>query len=360
MRRDAMKVGFYNFYNQFNQNQMFEDGSMEIGDDLGYPGVYMGKYLKGLGHDVATIDTAPLESFDAVVFLDYPTKLNSYFRRLVKSGDKPLYLALFESPTLRPDNWNRANHAPFKKVFTWNPEWVDGKKYIRMYLPVKLPDFVPYAPSAAGKFCCLIASQKYCWVSQEHYTERLRAIRWFEKHHPEEFDLHGQRWDRFYFKKKLSIVNPVLARIYKSCPWLPRREIFPSYRGSVTSKRNVMRQYRFSICYENASHPGYLTEKILDAMFAGSVPVYLGDPEVAKLIPPAAFIDKRNFASYDALYAYLKGMLAEEYEGYRRAIHQFVHGDLIKPLGAEAFTEMILREVIGPSKPSSQLHVKSY
>ena len=77
-------------------------------------------------------------------------------------------------------------------------------------------------------------------------------------------------------------------------------------------------------------------------------------------IPPAAFIDKRNFASYDALYAYLKGMLAEEYEGYRRAIHQFVHGDLIKPLGAEAFTEMILREVIGPSKPSSQLHVKSY
>lgn len=39
-------------------------------------------------------------------------------------------------------------------------------------------------------------------------------------------------------------------------------------------------------------------------------------------------------------------MAPSEYEGYRQAIHQFVHGDLIKPLGAEAFTEMFLREII--------------
>jgi hypothetical protein len=341
-----MNLGFYNFYRENNQNRMFENSSVGIGDELGYPGVYMAKRLKGLGHGIATIDTAPLESFDAVVFLDYPTKLNSYFRRLVKSGDKPLYLVLFESPAVRPDNWNRANHAPFKKIFTWHPAWADGQKYIRMHMPHKLPEFVPYGPTSAGKFCCLIASQKYTWVRQELYTERLRAIRWFEKHHPDEFDLYGQRWDRFYFKKELSIINPVLARIYKKCPWLPHRRLFPSARGSVTSKHEVMRQYKFSICYENASYPGWLTEKMLDAMFAGSVPIYQGDPEVAKLVPTAAFIDKRNFRDYDTLYAYLKGMPPAEYEGYRQAIHQFVHGDLIKPLGAEAFTEMILRDVI--------------
>jgi hypothetical protein len=341
-----MNLGFYNFYRQYNNNHMFVDGSVDIGDDVGYAGLYMARYLKGLGHGISTIDTAPLETFDAVVFLDYPTKLNSYFRRLVKSGNKPLYLVLFEGAAVRPDNWNRANHAPFKKVFTWHPAWADGQKYIRMHMPHKLPEFVPYAPSSADKFCCLIASQKYSWVGPELYTERLRAIRWFETHHPDEFDLYGQRWDRFYFKKKLSILNPVLARIYKGCPWLPRRRLFPSARGSVARKRDVMRQYKFCICYENASYPGWLTEKMLDAMFAGSVPVYQGDPEVAKLVPPAAFIDKRNFPDYDALYAYLQGMPSAEYEGYRQAIHQFVHGDSIKPLGAEAFTEMILREVI--------------
>jgi hypothetical protein len=349
-----VNLGFYHFYRQFNRNRMFESSDGELGDDLAYPAVHMAKRLRALGHRVATIDTAPLESFDAVVFFDYPTKLSSYFRRLVKKGETPIHLVLIESPAVRPDNWNRANHTPFKKVFTWHPAWVDNQKYFRMHMPHKLPDFVPYAPSAADKFCCLIASQKYSWVATELYTERLRAIRWFEQHHPDEFDLYGLRWDRFYFKKELSIFNPVLARIYKTFPWLPRQRLFPSARGSVTSKRNVMRQYKFSICYENASYPGWLTEKMLDAMFAGSVPVYLGDPEVAKLVPATAFIDKRKFPDYAALYAYLKNMPSVEYEGYRRAIHQFVHGDQIKPLGAESFTEMILREIINPHEANSR------
>jgi hypothetical protein len=345
-----MNLGFYNFYRQYNKNRMFENVSAEIGDDLIYPTVYMAKCLKELGHHAATIDTAPLESFDAVVFLDYPDYSfwlrNSYFRRLVNRGDKPLYLVLFESPAIRPDNWNRANHVPFKKVFTWHPAWVDGRKYIRMRMPHKLPQFAPYAPSQAGKFCCLIASQKYSWAPEELYSERLRAIRWFEKNHPDEFDLYGQRWDRPFFKKKWSRFNPILALLYKKCPWLPRRRLFPSARGSVASKREIMRQYKFSICYENASYPGWLTEKMLDAMFGGSVPVYLGDPEVEKVVPKEAFLDKRQFADYDTLYRHLKGMSQAEYEGHRRAIHGFVHGDLIKPFGAEAFTEMILREIV--------------
>ena len=66
------------------------------------------------------------------------------------------------------------------------------------------------------------------------------------------------------------------------------------------------------------------------------------------MVPTDAFIDKRDFPDYDTLYRYLKGMSPAEYEGRRKAIHQFVHGDLIKPFGAEAFTEMILREIINP------------
>lgn len=349
-----VNIGFYNFYRQLNKNRMFVDSSVGIGDDLGYPSVYMAKHLRGLGHTVATIDTAPLETFDAVVFLDYPTMFNPYFRRLVRRADKPLYLVMFESPAVRPDNWDRANHVHFQKVFTWSPHLADGKKYIRFHMPHKLPEFTPYAPSRAEKFCCLIASQKYTWVREELYSERMRAIRWFESRHPDEFDLYGQRWDRFFFKKGLSRINPVLDRLYTACPWLPRRRLFSSARGSVTRKRDVMRQYKFAICYENASYAGWLTEKMLDAMFAGSVPIYQGDPEVDALVPKAAFIDKRSFRDYDTLYAYLKGMSASEYEGYRQAIHQFVYGNLIKPLGAEAFTETLMQEVLAPAR--KQMH----
>jgi hypothetical protein len=341
-----MNLGFYNFYRQHNQNRMFQNSSAEIGDDLTYPAVYLAKRLRELGYGVATIDTAPLETFDAVVFLDYPTKLNSYFRRLIQSGNKPIYLVLCESPAVRPDNWKIANHAPFRKVFTWSRSLVDGKKYIHMRMPFKLPDFNPYEPSRADRFCCLIASQKYSWVSEELYSERVRAIRWFEKYHPDEFDLYGQRWDRFFFQKKLSLLNPILNLIYKKCPWLPRRRLFPSARGSVATKRDVMRQYKFSICYENASYPGWLTEKMLDPMFVGCVPIYLGDPDVTEFVPKEAFIDKREFPDYESLYRHLKGMPREQYEGCRQAMHRFVHSAAIKPMGPEAFADLILREVI--------------
>ena len=196
----------------------------------------------------------------------------------------------------------------------------------------------------------MVAAQKYSWAAEELYSERVRAIRWFEKNHPDEFDLFGPRWDRYYVKGKLSIVNPVLARLYKMWPWLPHHRAFPSSRGSIPAKRPVMRQYKFSICYENSSYPGWLTEKMLDALFAGSVPIYLGDPEVTKMVPPAAFIDKNEFPDYDSLYAYLKGMPPAEYEAYRQAGHSFVHGDAIKPMGAEAYTQMFLREVVNDAR----------
>lgn len=343
-----MKIGFYNFYSQYNKNRMFQTADYGIGDDLGFPFVYMAKYFQERGWGLATIDTEPLENFDAVVFLDYPTRLNHLFRRLLRERRVPLHLMLFESPAVRPDNWMRRNHTKFTKVFTWNPDWVDNKKYFRFHLPNKLPNYSPYAPSTAAKLCCMIASQKYTWAREELYTERVRAIRWFEQHHPSEFDLYGQRWDRYYLPGMLSLANPLLARLYARFPGLPRRQRFPSARGGVSSKRDILRHYRFCICYENARYPGYLTEKMLDAMFAGCVPIYEGDPGVTHLVPAATFIDKRRFRDYAALYKHLKGMSCDEYEGHRKAIHDFVHGEQIFPLGAEAFVDTIVREVVSP------------
>lgn len=343
-----MKLGLYSFYKHNNNNRMLETSECGIGDDLWYPFVYMKRYFQERGWGLATIDTEPLENFDAVVFLDHPTIFNPWFRRLAREKRVPIHLVMFECPAVRPDNWMKCNHAAFTKVFTWHPAWADGRRYIRVHMPHKLPSYAPYQTSQADKLCCLIASQKYSWDKNELYTERVRAIRWFERHHPDEFDLYGQRWDRYYFAGLPSLVNPMLARIYEQFPGLPRPESFPSWRGSVKRKHDVMKRYRFSICYENSSYPGWVTEKMLDAMFAGNVPVYLGDPEVGNLVPPNAFIDRRHFHDYADLYRYLKGMSDEEHEGYRRAIHDFIFGPAIRPLGAEAFVDIIVREVVSP------------
>jgi len=67
---------------------------------------------------VATIDTERLNKVDSVVFMDFPTFKNKYFKKLINDKSKNLYLLIFESEVLRPDNWNLKNHKYFKQIFT--------------------------------------------------------------------------------------------------------------------------------------------------------------------------------------------------------------------------------------------------
>jgi hypothetical protein len=351
-----MYIGFYNFYRHYNANRMFTDPSSPIGDNLMYPFVLAGQRLRQAGHRAATLDTDQLDKFDAAVFLDHPTLLNPYWRKLRRLPGKRLYLFLFENPANRPDNYWRRNHAGFEKVFTWSPDWIDGRKYLPFCIPLQTPERLKIDPAEKTRFCVTIASQKYNSHPRQLYTERVRSIRWFEAHHPEEFDLYGTYWDRFFFTGKLARLNLVLQRLYARFPNAPRPRRFPSHRGEVAGKNAVMRQYKFALAYENAVFPGYVTEKIFDAFFAGCVPIYLGAPNVTDYIPAETFIDKRQFGSYEQLYRFLKDMPDEEYRRRLAAIEDFVQGGRIKPFGAEHFAATILQHVAqapGASHPAS-------
>lgn len=45
----------------------------------------------------------------------------------------------------------------------------------------------------------------------------------------------------------------------------------------VQDKQKWLQGYKFNLCFENSSYPGYLTEKLIDAYNAGCVPIYWGD-----------------------------------------------------------------------------------
>ena len=57
-----------------------------------------------------------------------------------------------------------------------------------------------------------------------------------------------------------------------------------------TGKRAFLSHYKFTVAFENSSAPGYHTEKILDPMTAGSIPIYWGDPEIGDVFNTASFI----------------------------------------------------------------------
>ena len=57
------------------------------------------------------------------------------------------------------------------------------------------------------------------------------------------------------------------------------------FRGPCDDKHELLSRYKFVIAYENTAYPGYVTEKVIDAIVAGSVPVYMGAPDIADQLP---------------------------------------------------------------------------
>ncbi|ETP52459.1 hypothetical protein F442_02519 [Phytophthora nicotianae P10297] len=70
-------------------------------------------------------------------------------------------------------------------------------------------------------------------------------------------------------------------------------------RGAMFYNDDAVRQYapyKFVIAFENTRTSGYVTEKLVNAFLAGSVPIYLGDSKtVSQLFNPASFIDCGRF-----------------------------------------------------------------
>ncbi len=339
-----MYIGFYNHHKEHNNNNMLTKTNASIGDDLLYPFVLMAGKLQQMGHRAGTVDLDQMDAFDAVVFVEFPGANNKYFKQALKTG-KPLYLILTESPVIKPDNYDLKNHGYFEKIFTWADGLIDNKKYFKLNYSHKIPADFDFDIKQKEKFCTLISSNKSASYPNELYSERVKAIRWFEQNHPEDFDLYGAGWDRYHFDgtflgfkiarlNRLKFLTKLLASHY------------PSYKGKVATKREIYQKYKFSICYENVEGiTGYITEKIFDCFLAGCVPIYLGADNITRHIPADTFIDKRRFANYADLYQYLKNMPDSEYMDYLKAIKNFLKSEKAHPFSAEYFANTLIQQI---------------
>jgi hypothetical protein len=69
----------------------------------------------------------------------------------------------------------------------------------------------------------------------------------------------------------------------------------------AAAKVEFLRPYKFNIAFENASVPGYTTEKIVDAMQARALPIYWGNRGVDREFNPRSFLNYFDFPSEEAL-----------------------------------------------------------
>ncbi|WP_224962083.1 glycosyltransferase family 10 domain-containing protein [Geomonas subterranea] len=71
----------------------------------------------------------------------------------------------------------------------------------------------------------------------------------------------------------------------------------------VGDKLDFLGNYKFTIAFENESHPGYTTEKLLHAFIARTVPIYWGNPLVGRDFNPKAFINCHDYGSFEEVVA---------------------------------------------------------
>jgi len=72
------------------------------------------------------------------------------------------------------------------------------------------------------------------------------------------------------------------------------------------TKLNFQSSCKFTIAFENTSTPGYTTEKIMHAFISNTIPIYWGDPEVAKDFNPDAFINCHSFKNFQEVISFVK------------------------------------------------------
>ncbi|WRD32247.1 glycosyltransferase family 10 [Helicobacter pylori] len=75
---------------------------------------------------------------------------------------------------------------------------------------------------------------------------------------------------------------------------------------NVKNKSEFLSQYKFNLCFENTQGYGYVTEKIIDAYFSHTIPIYWGSPSVAKDFNPKSFVNVCDFKDFDEAIDYVR------------------------------------------------------
>jgi len=197
---------------------------------------------------------------------------------------------------------------------------VDTNKLHRLYWPIPYDDVLePYWENdrRMKRVIVINGSHKPLSKHREQYSLRIHAMAELAKMGV--VDLYGMGWDKWWSREAM---------------WLPYwknyRALMSIYKGKCTSKFEVLQHYEFCLCFENMQMDGYITEKIFDCLYAGTIPLYLGAPDILEYIPEDIFVDCRKYSTWKEMWEDVGAMPIEKINEMKHAGRDFLKSNMAK------------------------------
>ena len=287
-------------------------------------------------------------------------------QKLCQMGAIPSVLTMLESPLVAYRDVDRLHKLSTRFAHCVGPrkifERLPAQRNVH-YWPLAFPSYWreqtrPPTPWLTRKNVVLVAANKYWrergWSRARSLKSALRILRHgLRKRISPTFracsglQLHDKRLDLL-----VELASRHSAEVYglgwENLENLPAFQaarldkIRSVFHGTCENKHDLLGQYKFTIAFENTAYPGYVTEKIIDAMVAGSVPIYLGAPDIGDHVPQNAFIDASAFPNPLALADRLEQLTEPEALSIISAGQKFLHSEQGQRHTYEGFAEWIV------------------
>jgi hypothetical protein len=231
-----------------------------------------------------------------------------------------------EPPVVAPDLYKALPRitAVFDRVYVHNTrgdgyslEHVDQTKLRRLYWPIPHDD-VSNAhwqnEDRLKRVVVINGNHRPLIRDREQYSVRIKAMS--ELSEMGVVDLYGTGWHRWWSRTAM---------------WMPYWRNIGSiksiYRGTCASKFDVLKQYQFSLCFENMLMDGYITEKIFDCLYAGAIPLYQGASNITDYIPSDSFVDARQYSTWKDMWRDISTMPPKRMAYIRACGRDFLRSD---------------------------------
>jgi hypothetical protein len=297
---------------------------------------------------LGTSDVLAPEDADVAIYFAQPESPNDVVALKKSYPNLITIFVTYETAVGARYLFNPKNHRGYDAVITYNRNLTDNQRYL--YLSPRAPyrhRIKEGLPFEQRRVACLVGTNRkmtyrsglftmrkgwafslkdwidYVFCPGELISYRSQVGSACAQYTAGEFEIYGEGWE----------LLPETRHIFKGVP--------------AESTLNYAGNYRYSFAFENhSSDSSLISERIWDALWGDTVPVYIGNKHIDEFVPRQCFVDATQFDNPKDMLEWLAHSSEDTWSKYREAGRKFIRSAAVDKFLPESFAKTFLDQVI--------------